>query len=121
VNFVAPYIDSADGAVAEAAMLALGESRLNPAYNALRQKWERSIGSSARKTLLVAMASSRLDDAVSFLISLVESVSPQTAGDAIEALSIYRHNQRVTNQVREALATRGDRRLMQNFAQAFES
>lgn len=121
VPFVARYMDSADDAVAESAMLALGESRLSPAYNALREKWERSVGSPTRKTLLVAIASSRLDDAVSFLISLVESASSQTTGDAIEALSIYRHSERVANRVREALAARGDKRLMYRFAQAFRS
>ena len=67
------------------------------------------------------MASSRLDDAVTFLVSLVESANVQTAGDAIEALTIYRHSERVTNKVREALVARGDKRLVDRFAQAFES
>jgi hypothetical protein len=121
VGFVARYLDAEDDAVAEAAMLALGESRLSPAYEALREKWERSVGSPARKTLLGAMASSRLDDAVTFLVRLVESSNVQTAGDAIEALTIYRHSERVTNMVREAIAARGDKRLMDRFAQAFDS
>ena len=120
VCFVARYVDSEDEGVAEAAMLALGESRLNAAYDALREKWERTVGSPARKTLLVAMASSRLDDAVAFLVSLVGSASPQTAGDAIEALSIFRHNERVTNVVREALAERKDKQLRERFVQEFE-
>ena len=101
-------------------MLALGESRLSAAYDALREKWERSVGSSTRKTLLGAMASSRLDDAIAFLVSLVESANIQTAGDAVEALTIYRHSERVTNKVREALAARGDKRLMDQLTQAFE-
>jgi hypothetical protein len=120
IAFVARYLDAKDDAVAEAAMLALGESRLGAAYDALREKWERSVGSPARKTLLGAIASSRLDDAVTFLVSLVESANAQTAGDAVEALTIYRHSERVTNKVREALAARGDKRLMDRFAQAFE-
>lgn len=120
VAFVARYIDAEDEAIAEAAMLALGESRLNAAYDVLREKWERSVGSPARKTLLVAMASSRLDEAVAFLISLAESASPQTACDAIEALSIYRHSERVTNAVRQALTARSDKRLRDRFAQEFE-
>lgn len=120
VAFVATYLDAKDDAVAEAAMLALGESRLGPAYEALREKWERSVGSPARKTLLAAMASSRLDEAITFLVSLVASANVHTAGDAIEALTIYRHSERVTNKVREALTARGDKRLMDRFAQAFE-
>ncbi len=119
VTFVAHYLDSDDDAVAEAAMLALGESRLNAAYDALKEKWERSVGRPARKTLLVAMASSRLDQAVTFLISLVESASLQTAGDAIEALSIYRHNERVANAAREALTARSDKRLRDRFEKDF--
>jgi hypothetical protein len=120
VAFIAGYIDADDEAIAEAAMLALGESRLNTAYAVLREKWERSVGNPARKTLLVAMASSRLDDAVTFLVSLAECANVQTAGDAIEALSLYRHNERVTNRVREALAARNDKRLVHQFAQSFE-
>ena len=119
VAFVAPYIDSEDEAVAEAAMLALGESRLNAAYHVLREKWERSVGSPSRKTLLVAIASSRLDDAVSFLISLVESSSPQTAGDTIEALSIYRHSERIADAVHDAVVARGEKRLLARFTQDF--
>ena len=120
VTFVAPYLDAKDDAVAEAAMLALGESRLSTAYEVLREKWERSLGSPARKTLLAAIASSRLDEAVTFLVSLVASASIQTAGDAVEALTIYRHSEKITNNVREALTARGDKRLMDRFAQAFE-
>jgi len=120
VAFVARYIDADDEGIAEAAILALGESRLTAAYDVLREKWERSVGSPMRKTLLVAMASSRLDDAIAFLISLTENASPQTAEEAIEALSIYRHSERVSAAVREALTARGDKRLITQFAQAFE-
>jgi hypothetical protein len=120
VPFVARYMDSEDDALAESAMLALGESRLNAAFDALSEKWERSAGSPERKTLLVAMASSRLDQAVSFLVSLIENASPQTAADAIEAVSIYRNNERVTNAVREAVSSRGEKRLRDHFAHEFE-
>ncbi len=121
VAFVARYLDSEDDAVAEAAMLALGESRLNAAYDALKGKWERSVGSPARKTLLVAMASSRLDEAVTFLISLAESANNQTANDAIEALSIYRHSDRVTKALHHALSARGEKELLSRFAEDFGS
>ena len=121
VGFVARYLDSNDDAVAEAATLALGESRLSAAYDALHEKWERSVGSPLRMTLLVAMAAARLEVAVQFLISLVKTANVQTAGDAMEALSIYRHSERVAERVREAVSARGEKKLLDRFRQEFES
>jgi hypothetical protein len=120
IGFVARYLDCDDDGVAEAAVLALGESRRSSAYDALHEKWERSVGSQLRMTLLMAMASSRLDAAVEFLISLVSSANVQTAGDAIEALASYRHSERVTERVGEAVSARGEKKLRERFRQEFD-
>jgi hypothetical protein len=120
VPIVSLYVDSGDDAVAEAAILALGESRLPAAHAALREKWDRTVVASVRKILLAAMAASRLDEAVAFLISLVESASTQTSSDAVEALSVYRHNERVNKAVLDAVEARGDEMLSQRFRSDFE-
>jgi HEAT repeat protein len=120
VPFVSRYVDSEDDAVSEAAILALGESRLPAAYEVLKEKWERTVVASGRKVLLAAIAASRLDGAIAFLISLVESASLQTAGDAMEALSVYRHNDRVSKAVLAVIEARGDKVLRQRFSSDFE-
>jgi hypothetical protein len=120
VLFVARYVDAEDDLIAEAAILALGESRLPAAYEVLQEKWERTVVAPMRKVLLAAMAASRLDESVAFLISLLENANARTAGDAMEALSIYRHNDRVSKAVNDAIDTRGDKVLRQRFSSDFE-
>lgn len=111
VSFVARYADSEDLAVAEAAILALGASRIPAAFDVLRESWERSAGGELRKTLLLAMALTRLEPATEFLVSLLEGESLPTARDAITALSIYRDNERIRGLVEGAVSNRGDREL----------
>ena len=120
VPFVASFVDSADEAVAEAAMFALGESRLCPAFEALEDKWNRTLTGQTRRTLLSAMAASRLDQAVTFLTSLVEDGSRQIATYTIEALAIYRSNDRVKQTIHDALLRRDDNFLLQFFDREFE-
>ena len=121
VAFVAKYIDASDESTAEAAMLALGESRLPAAYEVLREKWERTVLMPEKKVLLVAMAASKLDEAIAFLVSLVESASMPIAAAAVKDLAIYRHNERVSKSVRAAVVTRQERALVVQFEQDFQS
>ena len=121
VKFVAKYIDSDNEATAEAAMLALGESRLPAAYSVLQEKWNRTILMPAKRVLLAAMAVSKLEDAIAFLVSLVESANAQTAVAAVEALCIYRHNERVSKSVLTAALTRKEKAVLEAFRDSFGS
>ena len=121
VAFVAKYIDASDESTAEAAMLALGESRLPAAYEVLREKWERTVVMPEKKVLLVAMAASKLDEAIAFLVSLVELARLPIAAAAVKDLAIYRHNERVSKSVRAAVVTRQERALVVQFEQDFQS
>lgn len=120
VAFVGNYIDSADDATREAAMLALGESRLPAAYEVLQEKWGRTAVLAEKKVLLVSMATSRLDDAIAFLVSLVESATVSIASAAVEALSIYRHNERVSKSIGHSVLGRQDEKLTETFQRYFE-
>ena len=102
-------------------MLALGESRLCAAFEALKDKWNRTITGQTRRILLSAMAASRLDEAVAFLTSLVEDGSRQIATFTIEALAIYRSNDRVKQAIQGALLRRNDNSLLQFFEREFEN
>lgn len=119
VPFVAKYVDSEDSDVAQAAMLALGESRLPAAYDVLREKWSRTAGMSAKKILLASMAASKLEEAIAFLISLVETESTTTAVAVVEALSIYSRNDRVRKSVNDAVVARRDQTLAGHFKREF--
>ena len=121
VAFVAQYIDSGDEATAQSAMLALGESRLPAAYAALQEKWNRTVLMPVKKALLGAMAVSKLEEAIAFLVTLVESANAQTAAAAVEALCIYRHNERVSKSVRTAALTRKEKAVLEAFRDSFGS
>jgi hypothetical protein len=121
VKFVAKYIDSDDEAIAEAAMLALGESRLPAAYSVLEEKWNRTVLMPVKRALLAAMAALKLEEAIAFLISLVESANAETAAAAVEALRIYRHNERVSESVRTAALTRKEKAIVEQYRDSFGS
>ena len=121
VKFVAKYIDSDDEPTAEAAMLALGESRLPAAYLVLKEKWNRTVLMPVKRALLAAMAALKLEEAIAFLISLVESANAETAAAAVEALSIYRHNERVSESVRTAALTRKEKAIVEQYRDSFGS
>ena len=121
VAFVARYIDASDEGTAEAAMLALGESRLPAAFQILREKWNTTALLPEKKILLVSMAASKLDEAIAFLVSLVESASAPIAAAALEALSIYRHNERVSKSVRSAVLGRREMAVVEAYQASFET
>jgi hypothetical protein len=120
VPFVARYVDCKDSDVAEAALLALGESRLPAAYEVLREKWYRTAGMPGKKILMVSMAATKLEEAIAFLVSLVETESIPTAADAVHALSIYRRNERVRKAVTAAVLAQHNETLANHFRRDFD-
>ena len=119
LEFVSQYADSEDPAIVEAALLAIGSSRHPAAFDLLQEKWERPAGGVLRKTLLLAMAITRSEAAIAFLISLLESANLQTAKDTITALAIYRDNEKIRRSVEEAVSRRGDKTLGEALRQEF--
>jgi hypothetical protein len=79
VPLIAGFVDSDDVAIAEAALLALGASRLPKAFDLLKHKWERTAGGQLRKTLLLAIGMVRSDAGVEFLLVLLAECSPAIA------------------------------------------
>lgn len=120
LQFVASYIDSDDESIAESAILALGESRLQPALGILKEKWDRTALQSLRKVLLASMAASRLDEAVAFLVSILKSANMQTATAVVEALAVYKRNERISESVRDSVSRRGEKALIETFRGVFQ-
>jgi len=121
LTFVASYLDDADEAIVEAAVLALGASRLPRAIEALKDKWNRTVQSPLRKTLLLAFATARQDSALGFLLSLVAAADARVALEAILALRTCRNDERVRKSLEEAVRQRGDGRLTEAFRAEFRS
>jgi HEAT repeat protein len=116
---IARFIDSEDLEVAEAALLALGSSRLPEALDLLKDKLERTATGPLRRMALLAIAMIRSDAAVEFLLALLSDCTPTQAHDVIAALAFFRTNERVRSQVETVVALRNDKSVLEIFHQEF--
>lgn len=112
-SFVARFLDSRDETIAEAAALALGESRLPQALEILKRSWERSRERSFRRVLLVAMALLRTGPGTEFLVSLVSGENEESARGALSALGPFLYNEELRERVRAAVAANEDASLLE--------
>src|SRR5205807_669519 len=119
LRFVEKYADAEDPAIAEAAILAIGSSRLPAAFERLQKKWDNSAGADLKRVLLLAMAMTRSDAALAFLVSLLEDSNTQTARHSISALAIYRDNEKIRRSVEDAVSRRGDQNLLEALRREF--
>jgi hypothetical protein len=101
--FVARFLETE---LAEAALLALGESRTPEALEVLRAFLARTADRELSRTALLAIALLRSDEAVDLLLGFLESEPGPSARDAIRAFEIYRSDERVVERVRQAVRRR---------------
>lgn len=116
---VAGFTDSKETAVAEAALLALGSSRLPEALDLLKARLEKTTGSPLRKRCLLAIAMIRSDAAIEFLLALLADCTATMALDAISALALFRNNEKVRSRVESLLAKRNETSVNEIFRQEF--
>jgi len=119
VDFVAAYANSGDGEVSDAAILALGSSRLPKAIDLLKEEWRRTARGAIRKTLLLALATSRDEGAITFLLSLLDDGSMLIASEVIAALAIHKNSEHIRQIVGQAIEQRGQRALLDVFRREF--
>ena len=117
--FVAGFLDRHDGALREAAAMALGESRVEGAFAVLRQWWDRTPDTRQARTALLAIAMLRHDDAMDFLLSLLADHPPAIARQVIDVLKIYRNDESLERRIREIAAQRDDPELTRAIHEAF--
>ncbi len=86
MRFVASFLEKGNEA-AEAAAIALGESRLAEALPVLAAWLEPARRRGLGRTALLAIATLRRDEAVDLLLSLARDEEPPTARDALAALA----------------------------------
>jgi hypothetical protein len=119
VGFVAKFLDSRTEGLAEQAALALGESRLAAAFEVLRIAWERGGAREQRRTLLVAVAMLRSQEALEFLLDRLSGESGPVAADALAGLAFYARDEAVLGRVERIIEERGDGALEAVFAREF--
>jgi len=119
LRVIAGFVDSEDLAVAEAALLALGASRLPDAFELLKAKWERTAGGPLRKTVLVAIGMIRSDAAIQFLLALLTECPAATAKDVLAGLALFRDNEKVRKGVKTAVERRNEKSVNESFEQQF--
>jgi HEAT repeat protein len=109
--FVSRFMDGDSPEVSESATLAIGSQRRVEAFAVLREKWDRSVYSEMRKTLLTAMAMVRIDEATEFLIDLLDSAATPTAVEVVRVLAAYHREDRVRERVMKVVEERGNPEL----------
>jgi HEAT repeat protein len=102
LDFVTELLDSSDPDRSEAAALALGSVRDARAFDALRSKWDATAFGSIRERILHAMAMSRMDQAIDFLVRLALEEPIRTAAMAVKALSLHRRDARIRELLKDA-------------------
>jgi len=117
--FVAEFLESDNAARCEAAILALGKSRLPGAFDALKTCWIRCAHSELRDQILLAIATLRLPAAIDYLVEFVASEPAHVAGTALAALRIHAHDPRLRERVAGVVQRRGIRDLQDRFDREF--
>jgi hypothetical protein len=119
VEFVGKFLHSRIEGIGEQAALALGESRFPAAFHILREAWERGGPAEQRRTLLVAIAMLRSDEALEFLLNRLADESGPVAADALAGLAFYARDEAVLARVEGIIRERGDSALEAVFAREF--
>ena len=116
---VSGYLDVDDTPVREAAILALGRSRLPEAFGVLSAFWNRQPPVVLRETVLLAMVMLRLPAATEFLIELVATGPEAASLAALSALKIHAHDSRLRQRIAEVIQQRNAPSLWARFEKDF--
>ena len=103
VPFVAAFLSEPADELAEAAAIALGESRFEQVVPLLLVAFEQG-GTLARiGAILLALALSRSEEGARFCFTQFQSGTAGTAGQALEALAVYKNDSAWRKEIRAAL------------------
>lgn len=101
--FVAERLAAGDVDVARAAAMALGEVRRPEAVAALRERLSAEDRSDVRHAIMLALATSRDDEAFDVLLALVARGTAADSKAAVEALRLFPHDKALQSRVQAAL------------------
>jgi HEAT repeat protein len=111
---VSESLNAGNPAIREAAILALGRSRLPEAFDLLKACWQQD-PRGLKETLLLAMAMLRLPAANDFLLGLLASGPETVSSSALSALMIHHYDPRLRQRIAQAVDQSGSRMLRAKF------
>jgi HEAT repeat protein len=103
LDLIEEFLAKDDLFLRKAAMLALGEARHPQAVKRLIELWPGEIDREARRVLLLALATSRREEAFDFLAGLVAESNIAAAVAALDALAIFPQDNRLRRRIDEAI------------------
>ncbi|HEX7363321.1 MAG TPA: HEAT repeat domain-containing protein [Bryobacteraceae bacterium] len=106
IPFAVEFLRSPDQETREEAALALGASRLTSAIAKLEEAWARTRDPQERLTILRAIASSRQEPAIEFLLRTVRDGRESEAIAALEALETFGHSADLISRIERAAEAR---------------
>ena len=115
--FVGRFLEKDEPTLVEAAALALGESRQPAALPLLARALKRFERDAIHTSILMAIALLRHEDSLAWMLEQMASARAATAGRMLQALAIYRGDERAVARIREAAAECTD--LAQRFTEIF--
>jgi len=101
VPFADSFVEHEDPAVAEAAILAFGVVRSEPAFQTLARRWP-GLPAALGGAALSAFAMMRCDAALDFLIHLIEHAEEKIAAQAERVLLLHQDSENVRRRIQEA-------------------
>lgn len=119
-DFVAGYLLDADPDRVRAAALAIGASHHADAFSTLCERWRVS-KDDVRALLALPIALIRSPDSWDFLLDTLSGANDTVAESIVEALAIFREDDRRAAQVRDLIERRGIPRLQRAYQRHFES
>jgi hypothetical protein len=112
LGFAARFLDVPPAETQELTALAIGESRLDGAFDLLKSWWNQQVEPELRKTGLLAIAMIRSNESIEFLLSLIAKGRELDAKNAIVALELYRQDKTFWERVEAAVEQRGAPNLL---------
>jgi HEAT repeat protein len=106
VEFVAQFLDRPGEEIAETAALALGESRIEGAFDVLREAFQKIHSRSLGRSLLLGIALLRRENAIDYLLDLVRNADERTSADATAALAMYEQDPNLQERLKQAREAR---------------
>jgi hypothetical protein len=111
--FVAGFLQHDDTGIVEAAALALGESRELAALAPLTAAYSRLARDPVHTSVLMAIALLRQEDSLAWLLQELGRARPSTVPDVLQALRLYRGDNKAVARIQAALGSPDARRAFE--------
>lgn len=103
---VISFAESRDPQIGEAAFLALGATRRDDAIEWLKSRFGQVVDSETRQSILLALASSRTETAVAFLLDIIRNGSGRSSEIAVSTMQVNSADPRIRDAIASALQDR---------------